>query len=239
MAGSEVVVPEWLDSVYPNRERPWRSLQRCSLHVGNDGAGLQMEATELGYLVEAVEKTPGQDQRLRPGVLIIEIAGTPLLALDPDSLEEAFGSNFADGAELLVVEAEELRRATIERDSQGECPCNEADEFPEVVEIEPPEAEVLEHGSVMNLRLCPATKLRDLSPGKRGNLSEDLEHFAELHQLRAELHCPEATTASARLTLCGAPEDVAVAQEEAQKIMRFYDLLPLEEVKEAVSTVEV
>ena len=30
------------------------------------------------------------------------------LALDPDSLEEAFGSNFADGAELLVVEAEDL-----------------------------------------------------------------------------------------------------------------------------------
>ena len=28
--------------------------------------------------MEAVEKTPGQDQRLRPGVLIIEIAGTPL-----------------------------------------------------------------------------------------------------------------------------------------------------------------
>ena len=116
---------------------------------------------------------------------------------------------------------QELRRATVERDSQGrmmpslailrpvssnrdsctcaaflpqpakgECPCNEADEDVEedvrqaeqdfrrfliihslffssashhVVELilflqEP---EVLEHGSVMNLRLCPATKLRE------------------------------------------------------------------------------
>eukprot|EP00434_Breviolum_minutum_P011957 symbB.v1.2.010541.t1/scaffold694.1/size172116/4 len=72
-------VPEWLLDAYPNRraQGSWRTLQRCVLVV-KDTAGLEMEATELGYLVEAVEKEPGQDPAVRPGMLIIEIAGKPL-----------------------------------------------------------------------------------------------------------------------------------------------------------------
>ena len=40
---------------------------------------LHLTAYCEGYLVEAVEKEPGQDPAVRPGMLIIEIAGKPLL----------------------------------------------------------------------------------------------------------------------------------------------------------------
>lgn len=50
--------PEWLQKAYPNRGKAkmsfssshrgeWRSLCRCALHV-RGGAGLDLEATELG-----------------------------------------------------------------------------------------------------------------------------------------------------------------------------------------------
>ena len=39
---------------------------------------LHLTAYCEGYLVEAVEKEPGQDPAVRPGMLIIEIAGKPL-----------------------------------------------------------------------------------------------------------------------------------------------------------------
>lgn len=224
-------VPEWLLAAYPNRQS-WRSLCRCALRLspGTHSAGLEMESTELGFLVEAVGDEPGQEPQLKPGVLILEIAAAPLVGLEPDDLDAAFGRHFAHGAGLLLVDAEELRRATIERDSEGECPCNEADDAEEFdKEVLQANTEILEHGSVMNLRLCPATKLRELPAATRRLLSEDLGHFAAQRMLRAELHCPEATTASARLTLCGMPEDVSAAQAEAEEIMRFYDLLPCEE----------
>ena len=39
---------------------------------------LHLTASCEGYFVEAVEKEPGQDPAVRPGMLIIEIAGKPL-----------------------------------------------------------------------------------------------------------------------------------------------------------------
>ena len=49
------------------------------------------------------------------------------------------------------------------------------------------------------LVLGPKTAVpQDLPPEQRRSLSEDLGTFAAQHQLRCELHCPEAITASAR-----------------------------------------
>ncbi|CAE7359109.1 unnamed protein product [Symbiodinium natans] len=206
--------PAWLEEAYPDSQSP-------------------------SYLVEAVDGVPAQDETLKAGVLIVGIAGVPLLGLSDDALEDAFGSHFQDGVELLLLDSEELQRATVERDSQGECPCNEADDDVEgdAVPLEQELVELLEHGSVLNLRLCPATQLRDLAPEVRAALDDDLQTFAALHDLRVELHCPEATTASARLTLCGVPDDVNVSRSEAEELMRFYGLLP--KSGEEASTVEV
>ena len=48
------------------------------------------------------------------------------------------------------------------------------------------------------LRGGPAQPRQELPAATRRLLSEDLGHFAAQRMLRAELHCPEATTASAR-----------------------------------------
>lgn len=104
-------VPSWLAAAFPGWS--WRSLRTCALRVcAKDGAGLDLEASTLGYLVEAVDERPGQDPVLSPGTAILSLAGAPLLGLDADGLEASFGAHFHDGAAVLVVAAEELRRAT-------------------------------------------------------------------------------------------------------------------------------
>lgn len=111
-------VPAWLQAEFPDRTEPWQSLRSCGLRLrGEAGAGLDMEASNLGYLVDAVEEDPGQEPGgLCSGAVIVEIAGVRLHGLEEDALEEAFGGHFKDGARLLLLDADELRKATSARD---------------------------------------------------------------------------------------------------------------------------
>ncbi|CAE8607372.1 unnamed protein product [Polarella glacialis] len=122
---AEPLVPHWLEAHYPGRK--WQSLRSCALRLGADGgAGLELEACEFGYLVDLVDEKPGQDPALKPGSVVVAIGESPLLDLGgEDAIKDVFGAGFRDGAELLLLDAEELRRATVERDSQEECPCAE------------------------------------------------------------------------------------------------------------------
>mmetsp|Transcript_100449 Transcript_100449/g.199434 ORF Transcript_100449/g.199434 Transcript_100449/m.199434 type:complete len:1099 (-) Transcript_100449:65-3361(-) len=61
------------------------------------GAGLDLEPTELGYYVAGLAEEDGPAQELQAGDVILEIAGAPLWGLEEEALENTFGSFFADG----------------------------------------------------------------------------------------------------------------------------------------------
>lgn len=77
---------------------------RVLLRVGIDGAGLDLEATAWGYLVEGVDVDPGQPELCR-GDCIVAIAGQSLHGLEEDALHWRFGRHFRDGAALSVLPA--------------------------------------------------------------------------------------------------------------------------------------
>mmetsp|Transcript_50152 Transcript_50152/g.107950 ORF Transcript_50152/g.107950 Transcript_50152/m.107950 type:complete len:862 (-) Transcript_50152:30-2615(-) len=72
------------------------------------GAGLDMEATQWGYLVEEIEEDPGQPD-LEVGDIITSIGGQALYDLDEEGMEWRFGRNFADGAELTILPKENAK----------------------------------------------------------------------------------------------------------------------------------
>ncbi|CAJ1334341.1 unnamed protein product [Effrenium voratum] len=75
---------------------------RLRVHA-EKGAGIDLEPCEKGFRVEAVEDFPGQD--LTVGDVIVEVNGTQLGGLSDEAMEEAFGSQFAEGARLIVTRA--------------------------------------------------------------------------------------------------------------------------------------
>ncbi|CAK0889543.1 unnamed protein product [Prorocentrum cordatum] len=90
------------------------------------GAGLDLEATELGFRVIGLEGEPGQE--LQVGDVLLEIAGEPLWGLGEDDLEAAFGSRFAHGARLRIAGFDAVRgravrqRLPLRRGLAGRCP---------------------------------------------------------------------------------------------------------------------
>lgn len=109
--------PDWLAFAFPGHQ--WRSLQECPLRVqAEGGAGLELEASEGGYVVDGVDDGAGQDPRLQSGTLMVAINGVPLLGLSEDILGTIFGRHFKDGALLLLMSADELRQASEEQHPQ-------------------------------------------------------------------------------------------------------------------------
>jgi len=201
-------VPEWLAAAHPGRT--WRTLRSCRLRVPVEGgAGLDLEASdELGYLVDGVDAEPGQDPALRAGSAIVAIGGVPLLGLGEDALEEAFGEHFRDGASVLLVDAEELRKAVAEAEANG---AGEADI-------------VLEHGSVVYVPVSGAA-LTSMAAGRRETLEGDLAQFCENSSggLRAQISCPEgAITAS--IVVTGEPDEIRTARPELGALLAHYGL---------------
>ncbi|CAE8615151.1 unnamed protein product [Polarella glacialis] len=238
---AEPLVPHWLEAHYPGRK--WQSLRSCALRLGADGgAGLELEAYELGYLVDLVDEKPGQDPAWKPGSVVVAIGGLPLLGLGGENaIKEVFGAGFRDSAELLLLDAEELRRATVERDSQEECPCAELPDGGNA----PPEAsserassvpddEVTEHGSVVQVSLRSSRWLEDLTDDERQAFVRDLGLFAEKMGVRTELHCTENA-----LVLAGIPEEVSVARAELEELLRFYWLRPRATQDQEVTVLDV
>lgn len=65
------------------------------------GAGLELTAVAAGFRVDHIEPYPGQD--LQVGDVIAAIEGRSLAGLDQESMEDAFGERFSDGALLTLV----------------------------------------------------------------------------------------------------------------------------------------
>jgi len=168
-----------------------------------------MEASEFGYVVEAVDGKPGQDPALCAGMVIIAIGGAALLGFEEEALEEAFGAQFRDGAELLLLAAEELRRAVAQR----------AEHVDATADV------VLEHGSVVHVHVASIEAFRGLAASVRKELSQDLATFGLSAGIRAELYSPEGV-ASATVVLSGIPEEVGAARPELGRLLRHYGLGP-------------
>eukprot|EP00927_Polykrikos_kofoidii_P079146 TRINITY_DN75946_c0_g1_i1.p1 TRINITY_DN75946_c0_g1~~TRINITY_DN75946_c0_g1_i1.p1 ORF type:complete len:488 (-),score=78.61 TRINITY_DN75946_c0_g1_i1:204-1604(-) len=222
--GTDVTLPSWLKDAFPIHPR-WESLRRCCLRVDEDhGAGLDLEASEFGYSVDGVDVVPGQADELRPGSVIIEIGGAKLFGLvDEEALEHVFGRHFGAGAEVLLVDAQEIRRATVVRDSQFECPCEEPreqseDELADVVQ---------EHGSVVRIPLGPIDALRPQIAND--SFLKDLRMFEEKTGVWVQTDTVQAIVS---VVLTGEPSDVRAARLKINQLLSFYNLLPARKAEE-------
>lgn len=113
----EEALPEWLTTVFPGQT--WSSLRTCFLCVDpEEGAGLDFEASEFGYLIEGISETPGQEAEVSVGSVIVAIGGTPLLGLSEDDLEAAFGDNFTGGQSIVLLSNEELKAAKVKKEAE-------------------------------------------------------------------------------------------------------------------------
>ena len=85
------------------------SCRQVDLRVDKErGAGLELETDPHGFLVESVDPEPGQD--VQAGDVILEIDGVPLWGnLDEDTLADAFGSRFGNGARLRIAPKKAVR----------------------------------------------------------------------------------------------------------------------------------
>lgn len=86
----------------PPRPSPTRQIH-LRVHPEH-GAGIELRVSEQGYLLDFVEDFPGQD--LSVGDVILEINGQKLAGLSEAEMEDKFGANFGDGAQLTIQPAE-------------------------------------------------------------------------------------------------------------------------------------
>jgi len=227
--------PPWLEERFPRRR--WASLRCCPLRVDPEqGAGLDMEETELGYQVDAVAASPGQDAALQPGDVIISIGGERLLGLPEGQVEAAFGERYRHGAELLLLRADELREAAVERDANAECPCEEPvnndEEAPDEEErVTPPE----ESANYELLRRQKSETEREatvripvgramvwsLPPDTAVSLERDLEFLGSRFGLHAGARLNREGSMES-VVLTGLPSTIARARPEVIQLLDFY-----------------
>lgn len=177
---------------------------------------MDLESSELGLLVEEVAASPGQDSALHRGVLIIGIDGAPLLGLPEAQVSGLFGSGFRDGAKLLLVSADELREAMIERDSKEECPCEELANY----ELLHRAKSSTEYDAVVKIPVGRAT-VWSLSPEAMDSLRQDLTHVGERFQLNAEAKINRGGNVES-IVLSGLSSAIALARPEVVQILQFY-----------------
>eukprot|EP00931_Biecheleriopsis_adriatica_P064140 TRINITY_DN38977_c0_g1_i1.p1 TRINITY_DN38977_c0_g1~~TRINITY_DN38977_c0_g1_i1.p1 ORF type:complete len:446 (+),score=101.92 TRINITY_DN38977_c0_g1_i1:51-1340(+) len=220
--------PPWLTACFPGHPR-WQTLRSCQLHVDSElGAGLDLEESEHGYLVEAVAEKPGQDPILQPGDTIIAINDERLMGGGPElDVGSVFGSHFRQDAKLLLLSSRELREALVEKESNEECPCEEmVDDSKE----EPPEElanyellkrkkSEIEHEATVRIPVGRATAWQ-LDPDTMADLQRDLSIVSENFGLSALPHCNEFGMQSVVLT--GMPSAIAKARSEVVHILNFY-----------------
>mmetsp|Transcript_30129 Transcript_30129/g.76122 ORF Transcript_30129/g.76122 Transcript_30129/m.76122 type:complete len:835 (+) Transcript_30129:139-2643(+) len=72
------------------------------------GAGLDLEASRWGYIVEEVEDDPGQPD-IVAGDCIFSIGGQALHSLDEETIHWRFGRNIADGVEVTILPADHMK----------------------------------------------------------------------------------------------------------------------------------
>jgi len=193
-----------------------------------------MEECELGYHVDVVAASPGQDPALQPGDVVVAIGGERLLGLPEEQVGEVFGKQYSNGAELLLIRADELREAAIERDANAECPCEEPtkdDDEPEEVAVVPPE----ESANYELLRRMPSETEREatvripvgratvwsLPPETAASLEKDLEYLGSRFGLSAQAQLNRQGSMQS-VVLVGLPSAIARARPEVIQVLDFY-----------------
>eukprot|EP00927_Polykrikos_kofoidii_P046303 TRINITY_DN40526_c0_g1_i1.p1 TRINITY_DN40526_c0_g1~~TRINITY_DN40526_c0_g1_i1.p1 ORF type:complete len:984 (+),score=239.49 TRINITY_DN40526_c0_g1_i1:108-2954(+) len=108
---------------------------KLNVGEGDVGAGMDLEATRWGYLVEEVDEEPGQPN-INAGDIIIAIAGHALSGLeDENALQWRFGRSIKHGVELTVIKGENAKLLLqIEAKAQAEAKAKGASEVPAEVQ---------------------------------------------------------------------------------------------------------
>ncbi|CAK0851158.1 unnamed protein product [Prorocentrum cordatum] len=134
--------PPWLSESFPRRESGSRCARAgCgSTRRHRRGAGRRGVCERCPHRCRLAQPLPGPAAEAGgPMVLVFfpsAICGEPLMGLPDNAVGAVFGRRFADGAELLLLSSAELRRAEIERDAAGECPCEEPGEPEDPTRVE-------------------------------------------------------------------------------------------------------
>jgi len=114
--------------------RARQQAKKSKLRLGEDGsAGLDMEATNWGYLIEEVAEEPGQPS-LKAGCMIIAIAGQALHGLEEEVMNWRFGRGFGDGAEITYLAADHAGMVLAAEKASTEAPMEAPKDTPKAAE---------------------------------------------------------------------------------------------------------
>jgi len=205
----ESEVPTWLEERFPGRG--WKTLRHCKLRVHEQGAGLDMEESEHGYVVEAIGEKPGQDPLLQRGDAIIAIEGHRLMGLQSDDIGEIFGTHFRDGANLVLLTSNELKEAVEDDEAKPDTLAN--------YELLWRTKSETEHEATVRIPVGRATAWQ-LDDGTMADLQNDLSIVRDKFGLSAQAHFNDAGMES--VVLCGLPSAIAKARPEVVQILNFY-----------------
>lgn len=104
---SQTLLPQ-LRPQLPDRWRNANSLREESLRVDpKDGAGLSLEHSDFGFVVEAVATSPGQD--VAPGEVIVAMEGRLLCGLSAPQMQASFQKRRVGGTRMHVASLAELQ----------------------------------------------------------------------------------------------------------------------------------
>jgi len=213
MASSESP-PPWLLDAFPGFI--WKSVRTCHLNVKNGGAGLDLVASEFGYLIDSVDESPGQDSGICGGAVVIAVNSVQLLGLTEDTLEDTFGKHFQHKVPLIIADFSEVQSAAIQRDSQEECPCND-DVGEELPEEELSNSMAVKHDNTVQI---PLTFTLDFH--QQNTLSSDLQEFRERTGVYVTFETQQHQSPPT-LVLHGVPEEVQAAHTELNALLAHYE----------------
>jgi len=222
----EELVPVWLKQQFP--EHLWATLRSCTLRVDSEiGAGLDTEASDVGFVVDDIEERPGQDPAIRVGDVIIAIAGVRLQGLAEAELQATFGKHLCDGVKVLLVSADELRTASIESEKNEKCSCeieiDQDDMRPEDTanyELLRRQKSSTECEATVRIPVGRSTQWR-LDQDTMTMLEGDLQHLGERFGLSAQPHFSRDGGMDA-VVLKGLSTAIANARSEVTQVLAFY-----------------
>jgi len=207
----------------------WETLRTCRLRVDEDvGAGLLLQATRSGYLVDLVEQNPRQDSDLQPGTVLICIDACSLVGLGESELETSFSRCFCDGALLHMLDWYELCAAEIQSEAcaLGEWHEEEEDD----VGAEAEDDDIVSMASPFLREQTGSAELLVRLSGEvpvdvRKKLGADLVTFDEACD--PSLRC--CFRGSAAIAIRGEAAGIRAALKKLEELVRYYGVSPIVE----------
>lgn len=160
--------------------------------------------------------------------MIIAINGERLLGLPDSELHDVFGANLRHDAEVLLLRADELQQAIVHRDSNEECPCEDAHEPHDRVpatqmgdkDESAHEKQSSEYPAVVRIPVGRSIAWA-VPPDTKDCLDRDLAHLGERFGLAAVAKLDRCGNMES-VELSGLSTAIASARGEVVQILQFY-----------------